>query len=415
VSVSTILDVALGSSFVFVLLSVIGSAVTEAISGVFALRAITLRQGIERLLKDQTLVRKLYEHPLIDGLTKDEPSDPAYIPSDLFARALVDVITHWDDQADRCAPPASTSLLRGMMSVIWRNARHMLRGVWPGKAQPRQALKCAESFDEFRGRLTDAKNFEEDTRAMVRALLADGSVKTLEDAYARIATWFDRSMESVTGWYKRSAQVLICTVAMVLSIGLNVDTFVLVDSLARDAVLRASVATAVEQNIKSGSAQYQTADAVVQQKRAGDQAAPQAEPPKTNELIRKQVIEIKSGLDELNLPVGWPEAGPLFCRASADGIPCDRRALPVSFGGWTRRGAGWLFTAILISLGAPFWFDLLNKLINLRAAAPPPAKAPVAPRAVSGVGTSVNVAVNEVVRAGSTEAATGEGTPPPSS
>ena len=51
-SISTILDVAIGISFVFMLLSVIASAVTEAISGLLSLRSVTLRQGIERLLKD---------------------------------------------------------------------------------------------------------------------------------------------------------------------------------------------------------------------------------------------------------------------------------------------------------------------------------------------------------------------------
>ncbi len=29
---------------------------------------------------------------------------------------------------------------------------------------------------------------------------------------------------------------------------------------------------------------------------------------------------------------------------------------------------GWLITALAISLGSPFWFDLLNRLINLRNA-----------------------------------------------
>jgi hypothetical protein len=57
--------------------------------------------------------------------------------------------------------------------------------------------------------------------------------------------------------------------------------------------------------------------------------------------------------------------------------------LPVTFWGWARRVAGWIFTAIALSLGAPFWFDLLNKFINLRAAAPPPAKVQPRPAAAS--------------------------------
>ena len=32
--------------------------------------------------------------------------------------------------------------------------------------------------------------------------------------------------------------------------------------------------------------------------------------------------------------------------------------------GWTI--LGWLITAFAISLGAPFWFDLLNKLMQVR-------------------------------------------------
>ena len=27
---------------------------------------------------------------------------------------------------------------------------------------------------------------------------------------------------------------------------------------------------------------------------------------------------------------------------------------------------GWLITALAVSLGAPFWFDLLNRLVKLR-------------------------------------------------
>jgi hypothetical protein len=72
--------------------------------------------------------------------------------------------------------------------------------------------------------------------------------------------------------------------------------------------------------------------------------------------------------------MGWPEGAQWFCRSDA-AIPCDQRLLPVTFWGWARRIAGWIFTAVAMSLGAPFWFDLLNKFVNLRAGAAPPPKA----------------------------------------
>jgi len=36
---------------------------------------------------------------------------------------------------------------------------------------------------------------------------------------------------------------------------------------------------------------------------------------------------------------------------------------------------GWLISGLAVALGAPFWFDLLNKLVNLRGTGPRPAPA----------------------------------------
>jgi hypothetical protein len=33
---------------------------------------------------------------------------------------------------------------------------------------------------------------------------------------------------------------------------------------------------------------------------------------------------------------------------------------------------GWLITAFAVSLGAPFWFDTLNRITSIRAAGRPP-------------------------------------------
>jgi len=34
--------------------------------------------------------------------------------------------------------------------------------------------------------------------------------------------------------------------------------------------------------------------------------------------------------------------------------------------------AGWVVTMVAVSFGAPFWFDLIQKLVNLRSAGPKP-------------------------------------------
>jgi hypothetical protein len=40
---------------------------------------------------------------------------------------------------------------------------------------------------------------------------------------------------------------------------------------------------------------------------------------------------------------------------------------------------GWSITALALSLGAPFWFDLLNKFIVVRATVKPKEKSPEEP------------------------------------
>ena len=73
-----------------------------------------------------------------------------------------------------------------------------------------------------------------------------------------------------------------------------------------------------------------------------------AQPGGENRSI-KDVVETISAV---SLPIGWSE------------FP-KRDQLPIIF-------LGWLITAFAVSLGAPFWFDLLNKFMNIRSAGKAP-------------------------------------------
>jgi hypothetical protein len=65
----------------------------------------------------------------------------------------------------------------------------------------------------------------------------------------------------------------------------------------------------------------------------------------------------------LGLPLGW----------SAD----DPRTMPSwGFMVWLSKVSGWLLTAVAISLGAPFWFDLLSKFMIVRSTVKPREKSP---------------------------------------
>ena len=151
---------------------------------------------------------------------------------------------------------------------------------------------------------------------------------------ARIERWYDDSMERVSGWYKRRVQLALAAIGLAAAITLNADTLQIVRTLwiqksVRDAVVaQAGVITASN---------------------GGPRTLPDA---------AKQVQQIKA----LNLPLGWK-----LSRHDPRDIPHGARL-------WVAKVIGLLLTMLAIMLGAPFWFDLLSKIVRLRGSgAPPPA------------------------------------------
>jgi hypothetical protein len=69
------------------------------------------------------------------------------------------------------------------------------------------------------------------------------------------------------------------------------------------------------------------------------------------------LIDLNRQLNGLQLPMGWANS-------------------PADAGAWVIKLLGLLLTSIAVSLGAPFWFGVLNKIVNIRAAGPSPAEVP---------------------------------------
>ena len=95
-------------------------------------------------------------------------------------------------------------------------------------------------------------------------------------------------------------------------------------------------------------------------------------------------------LAELQLPIGWEAPSPtaeadpgirLFTDTAVDDWP----GAIWEPGGVTRwmqaldqHLIGWLLTMLAVSLGAPFWFDMLNRLLSIRGAGRAPRETPKA-------------------------------------
>ena len=144
--------------------------------------------------------------------------------------------------------------------------------------------------------------------------LLDAGEDAVNALKEKLASWFDEGMSRVAGWYKRKAKLIIFSIAASITLLTDASSIHMAEELWRNDALRTQIA-----------AQAQIAAQV------------------------GETARIEAGsLESLEaFPIGW-------------------RGLPDSVVAWTMAVLGWLITIAAISLGAPFWFDLLGKVANLR-------------------------------------------------
>jgi hypothetical protein len=302
---SIILDVVIGLALVFILVSSVCTAVREAIESVLKTRAAYLECAIRELFREpegKGIAEKFFEHPLISGLFKNAyaPRElkptllargrdmPSYIPSRNFAATLIDLAARGVDLHEAATPQKITldSLRQG-------------------------AAKLENPFVR---------------RAIVSAI--DAAQDDLDAVGEHLQAWFDAAMDRVSGWYKRTSQVIISVIAVAIVGTLNLDAIAIADCLYRDPAVRAAAVAQAE-----------------------------AEQVKPGELNTRSSLNM---LDGLHLPIGWRSA-----------IPIKQSDPPQLAYTIMMKCLGLLLTAFAATLGAPFWFDVLNKVMVIRATVKP--------------------------------------------
>ena len=195
-----------------------------------------------------------------------------------------------------------------------------------------------------------------------------------EKARRNVENWYNDAMDRVGGWYKQKTQIVIFAVALIVCTALNIDAIKISETLWRDIALRqALVEMASSTDITSLMAQQ-----------PAEQRTPTAEDDKSPELPDSQVeadtattrADAIKGIEqsartagaligqirELHLPIGWKKPDGQWAVAG------------FGFMEWLVKILGILITTFAGSLGAPFWFQLLNKIVDLRAAGKQPGK-----------------------------------------
>lgn len=402
-------DVAIGLSMMFLMLSLFCTIINEFFNSITDLRSRTLKTGLWRLAAADPEFLKVLAHPTIVSAALDPKNVATHL--DAVNTTVKAAAKDSTSAAAAAASLAATAVgAAGPQTIAEANAAHAVATTAAAVAAAAHAT-AAEVADKvkdvaasvevligktpqhqqsyisgraFAGAVLDTLNpdvqlSDSETYATVMnaiGALPDGHLKqvmrsavnnTTADIQAvrdAIAQWFDDEMERVQGVYKRWQQVIALVVGLVLAVILNADALTVGKVLWQDHNLSAQLSGVASTLLASDPAKTLVDGAC---KPAGDPSSAPTEDCK--KAVHTLAASVGGNLTAISasvapLPIGWKAWDEVT--AWLDGL--------AHFSGtaWSRF-FGLLLTALALSLGAPFWFNTLGKVANLRSAGPKPA------------------------------------------
>lgn len=193
------------------------------------------------------------------------------------------------------------------------------------------------NLDNIKQKISEIE--DEDLKNVLNQLLQEASLKVgkeMETFQREVQGWYNDIMDRAAGWYKRYTQKILIFVGLFIAVLFNADTIAIYQRLESDPEMLAQIVTMANEYASNEANQPTN----IEQDKEFDEA-----------LQNLQGL-LKNELNSLEAPLGlgWHY------------IDFDE----MGFWDWVYKIIGWFTTAMAISLGAPFWFDLLRRLVSLR-------------------------------------------------
>lgn len=359
---------------------------------------------------------EIYQHPLIDALHNKSGRLPSYIANATFADALVDLLVHGKppdaspkmstEQAKRGALDASLSGMPHALPLTPTDRTLRLDASPQTSAEQRnersegllgdrqyalpltptdRLLRLLAALGQGQGQGVPGLKLEGKTRATLNLLMErarqrvggstpEASARILDAFKEEVSRWYENTMRRATGWYRRKSQIAQFAIAAVAVIATNADTLMISRQLARDPKAReAAVNTAasvLEKRAEREDAPSSTpasdpkqsaeSDAATSPTAGSDTEKP-AEPgaatssTAARESVKDAVTDLHSTLAQAQIAIGWPDPEFVRLKGKADGW------------WWWGKCVGLAMSICAVALGAPFWFQVLEKLVKVRS------------------------------------------------
>jgi hypothetical protein len=400
------IDVALGLIFIYLLYSLLASVVQELVARIFNSRARLLTKGLRRMLEDDDhsedlgwfgkftffnwfyelgwsivyffepfrrspFLKKFYTAPSIRNLGENSAAArPAYISPQIFSQTIVHLLrsscrAHLNANERSAIPDANTGNIAAQPQDAANTAAKQATApetLLPPRLTDSQAIKMALVHNYLHLAPTVREHLLqlfEDARHDVKAFRIN------------MESWFNETMTRASGWYRKQTQTWLLCIGIGIAALFNVDSIAIARILMKDKNVRTEMV-----QLASSRAPAYTAI--------------------TDTLIRKNVMHKDSAFyrADTSLRVFVNDTSLIGVYAMLRNDAGDARNVlgisracitdsssghkimrcgythPFQQNGWLIF-AGWCITALAISLGAPFWFDLLGKVVKFRTTTPP--------------------------------------------
>jgi hypothetical protein len=338
-------DVLLGLVFVFLLASLATSALAELLESLLKNRSKDLERGLIQLL-GPALKSQLLSSPVLRGLASKPGAVPSYLPSRSFALALLEQLAQGAAAAVLGSGSPAPATLASAPAPMTAGATALAVSpdvtVVPAPAvrPDRVAAMLQLPVQQFLASLPDG-----DLQRALTVVLSQAEGRAIE-ALRPIEKWFDDAMDQVTGWYKRRTQWILFGLGLLFAAGANLDAINIGQALVSDPSLRQAMVEEVQAYSKT-------------QAEGGGKPADAKE-------AEARFREVNATLQSLQLPIGWKVSKASEGTEAAPTVS-QRQALPNDWASIAMKVLGVLITALATTLGAPFWFDLLKRVMLVRS------------------------------------------------
>ncbi len=359
---SVVLEVSIGLVLTFLLFSIILTSVREGVESWLKQRSKDLEATIMQLLSQSPEVTTFEKRWLsfrsglqaiyaaLKSLTTRTPRVKADTAQTTDQKTLNAFYNH----------PLIYSLFPGEYKA---KPDGLLCKLWNSTFGLRRHLPTYIPRDHFVAAVIKLKNeadaLPDEAIATINNVVASASAWGLSERQV-LEKWFDGTMERMSGQFKRKTQRWLFVIGFAIASAANINPILIGNQLAHDSTLRADIAALAPD---------------LQKKLCDAADACTISNGTSLNGIQQQFAAAK-------LPIGWCSAILPYCLNvqhvgwetpldfKFDTLD-DKPAKPIPTTLVLTLLTGWLITAFAGMLGAPFWFDILKSVMNIRSSINP--------------------------------------------